>query len=242
MQLTKISDQILHVTCASRLELTLSFCRIQEFYESSFDHIRGKAFSFYDFIKAYSKEDGTLTYFGDWSGFNFPSDVYYKWRSINERSLSEAERYIDAMIRSAVGTGSPFYLIATMKDCDPSTIQHEIAHAMFTLDPGYQITSQSAVKSISPKLFDKLSKKLSSMGYGPNVIVDEIQAYLSTTEVDELDSIFPLSDREFKQLLPAITFLQQNFKLTKRKTIKGKKKNAVTKNKRRTRRVQKASR
>lgn len=241
MQLTKISDQILHITCATRKELTLNFCRIQEFYESSYNHIRGRYFSLYDFIKAYADDNGELTYFKDWSGFNFPGKVYYQWHALNDRYLTEGERYIDSMIRSAMGPGTPeFYLIATTKGCDPDTINHEIAHAMFTLDSGYRIVASGAVMAIKPKLFNNLSAKLKKMGYGENVVVDEIQAYLSTTEVDELDSIFPLTLKEFRELLPTITLLQQNFKLAKR-TIKGNK-NAGTKNKRRSRRVQKASR
>jgi len=60
------------------------------------------------------------------------------------------------------------------------TIQHEIAHALFYINPGYKKEMSLLVIEMERKIFDKIEDLLYNMGYDKSVIVDEIQAYMST--------------------------------------------------------------
>ena len=57
-KLEKIQDGIYHCIIDDMYDLAMTFCRIQEFYESPFSQIRGKNFKLLDFMRIYSKNNG----------------------------------------------------------------------------------------------------------------------------------------------------------------------------------------
>jgi hypothetical protein len=84
-------------------------------------------------------------------------------------------------IRNIVG-GENFYLIGIDQSNgeDPSLIFHEVAHGLYFSSPIYKNKQLKNIERLSPNIRESLSKKISNMGYGENVVNDEIQAYLST--------------------------------------------------------------
>jgi len=161
------------------------FMRYQEFYESDSDSFRGKGFKWTEFVNYYKNKtkNDILTYHEDWSGYNIPCD------SIESCiSLIPDINFYDLIMFSIVDTirdivgNEKFYLIGIdQNDGEKSDlIYHELAHGLWFVSPKYKTEQSNNIESLPNYMETSLSSKLKGMGYGPNVIEDEIQAYLST--------------------------------------------------------------
>lgn len=161
------------------------FMRYQEFYESDSDTFRGKGFKWYDYVKFY-KEKTKKDYFSyheDWTGYNMPCDsiesCITKIPDLNFYDLIMFS-VVDT-IREKVGSEN-FYLIGIDQSDgeDPSLIFHEVAHGLWFSSPIYKKRQTTNIENLSPNIRDSIERKITGMGYGENVVDDEIQAYLST--------------------------------------------------------------
>lgn len=170
------------------------FMRYQEFYESDSDSFRGKGFKWYDFVKFYKKKtkNDYFSYHEDWAGYNIPCDSIESCIAV----IPDLNFY-DLIMFSIVDTikdktgNNDYYLIGIDQSTgeDPSLIFHEVAHGLWFVNPGYKKQQFENIQGLSPEIKDSLSKKISGMGYGENVIDDEIQAYLSTGIGDNMTRI-----------------------------------------------------
>lgn len=173
-----------------RYDLCMYFMRCQEFYESPNPKFRGHSFEIFDFMKWYTKAfgKGKFSYPDDWNGFNIPSNVI--WRLWNEHLIPDKNIYDYEMwmawkeCNAKLNLGddkfvNQFYIIGVTKG-QTATLNHEIAHGLFTLYPEYQKQMTKLVKELDPKIKDTLFKGLKKLGYTPQVYIDESQAYMST--------------------------------------------------------------
>ena len=80
-KIRRVAPNVYSLTFDKRYELCMSLVRIQEFYESPSDDIRGKYFTLERFIDYWSKEmgEGVFDYPAKWNGFNFPGAVLIDW-------------------------------------------------------------------------------------------------------------------------------------------------------------------
>lgn len=167
------------------------FMRYQEFYESDSDSFRGKGFKWYDFVKNYKEKtkNDYFSYHEDWAGYNIPCDsiesCITKIPDINFYDLIMFS--IVDTIRDRVGTDN-YYLIGIDQSNgeDPSLIYHEMAHGLWFVNGVYKTKQTKNINNLDPGFRDRLSRKISGMGYGENVIDDEIQAYLSTGIIPDM--------------------------------------------------------
>ena len=201
MKFIRHTPQILLFKAKSRKELTLTFCRVQEFYEAQNAKLRGKRFDFFKFVEEFLSEGGVLKYFHSWRGFNFPSNIYQEWRRLNPEPTPYEARFI-ACVERALPTGQPFYVIAMLAK-DAPTLDHEIAHAMFFLDPAYRAAATRLVRALPIRLRLRMEKTLKEFGYAKGVVVDEINAFLATSSNAYLLKKFKLQGRD---LLPIAAF------------------------------------
>jgi len=189
MNLKKLTDQILLFEADFVKELSLSFFRVQEFYESKNSNLLRKQFSVIEFLEESMSKEGLLDYFWMWEGYNIPGDVFLEWNNLFVYSeLTPRERELRHNIINNTQRGIPFYVIGALKK-DSRTIDHEIAHAFWYLDEEYQNDMNILnieLKLICPKQYKKIVKYLDKLGYNESVIEDEIQAYLSTERKKEL--------------------------------------------------------
>ena len=98
----------------------------------------------------------------------------------------------------------PFYVIGGKKG-DMNVIDHEIAHALFYMNDSYKAEMEEMNYDFFKKhrmQYSKMVKKLKKMGYGENVIKDEVQAYMSTSKKSELVEDFGL---DYDTIRPMIT-------------------------------------
>jgi len=170
------------------------FMRYQEFYESDSDTFRGKGFKWYDYVKYY-KEKTKKDYFSyheDWAGYNIPCDsiesCITKIPDLNFYDLIMFS-VVDT-IREKVGSEN-FYLIGIDQSDgeDPSLIFHEVAHGLWFSSKGYKNKQMDNIQQLPEYVKNSMAKKITGMGYGENVVDDEIQAYLSTGIGDNMTRI-----------------------------------------------------
>ena len=58
-----------------------------------------------------------------------------------------------------------------------TTFQHELCHAYYHINKKYKKEVDTITKEMDPKIYKKMCKNLTDMGYTEQVFNDEIQAY-----------------------------------------------------------------
>ncbi|MCK4539751.1 ABC transporter ATP-binding protein [Candidatus Parcubacteria bacterium] len=190
---TKLTNKIHLLTFETQQDITSTFLRFQEHYESP--NFRGKIFSFDEFKQWYIKTSpngkisGKFTYYSDWNGFNIPSHVLKPFYDGKFNPLSEQESKLLDIFKDEVGA---FYIIGVhsgTKKID-QLLNHEIAHGLFYTSDNYKadvlrILSQFDVSAIKEELRSKA-------GYHEKVLNDEVHAY-SIDSVSNLKTPIPES-------------------------------------------------
>jgi hypothetical protein len=179
------------LTFETRYELCMSMVRFQEFYESDSTAFRGKYFTLEQYMDYWAKKfgKGEFTYTKTWNGFNVPGSVFFEWfQMFGIEVRSREQRVLDAidelMNKEGVQDIGEVYIIATHRqECDEDRddiIEHEVAHALYTLYPQYRKECLSLLRGIAKNSRANAKKTLTKMGYGRPVHNDEMQAYFST--------------------------------------------------------------
>ena len=170
----RVAHKTYLLTFKSQQEMARTLIRFQEFYENP--KYRGKVFSFKE-IEAWwrKKGGGRMTYYSDWSGFNFPSWVL--------EVFGESFKHITRRERSILNLFKrfkhPFYVIAAVEG-DEETIDHELTHAMYEIARPYHIEVNQIISKHKKKL-KPLFRWLRKQGYAndPLILADEANAYLT---------------------------------------------------------------
>lgn len=218
----KIADTtaIVDVQYNTRYELCSSFMRMQEFYESDIPCIKDNYFTLEKFMDEYAKKNGGFSYTMDWSGFNIPSKVYFDFYGLYRGNLLEKEKVLYSKIdyelynAGIISTDNDirFYIIGSYKECprQAAVIQHEIAHALYSLDEDYAYHSDVTCAVIPFR--DSIIEVLKEWGYSDAVINDELQAYIRTNCKGDWES-FPkvdTTDEEFRGLVKSLQIVFKN--------------------------------
>ena len=204
-ELNEIHPKVWLVTIDNSYDLAMTFCRVQEFYESPFKEIKGKHFNMMDFQRMYSMKfgDGSFTYPLDWAGFNIPSYIINKCYG-HEKSFDDINQYddiiqeIDHKITNSDIDTFKYYLIGSEPKAR-TTIAHEVAHAFYYLYPKYKKTANEITSKVSDKVQQKAKNWLLSMGYDDKVFKDELQAYLTADLYRVIEATEP-NKKETKKL------------------------------------------
>ena len=170
----KIFDGLYHLRFDDPARMALTMMRFQESYESP--EFRGRVFSREEFEQWYAARKGSFTYAQDWGdGFNMPSSALVPFYEGKFDSLTADEssflRYFETV------KDEPFYLIATATSSANGTLDHEIAHALYFLNPDYK----GAVDTILSRIDTPSVKRFLATVYGDYheaVLDDEAHAYL----------------------------------------------------------------
>ena len=192
IELYNIADSIYAVKVGDVKIRCYLFLRYQEYYEGSSKSIRGNRFSIDQFIRWYSEEyknKEMCTYAYYWCGFNIPSWSIEECLSkiVDE---NEYDRLMSNIFSSCISDndGKNFYLLG-IDSLDSDILNHEMAHGMYYTDSDYKIAMDEITESIPADSYAALKKIILDMGYGDNVVDDEIQAYMSTGLIESMSSI-----------------------------------------------------
>jgi hypothetical protein len=179
-KLTEVYPRVFLVEMKDTYDLSMLFCRAQEFYESNFEEIRGKHFNMLEFIALYSKRRGcgAFTYAQDWAGFNLPGNVVSKLYAKNKIiDFNFYDRTFLKIHKHCLTKNNDYYLIGA-ETKNKNTIYHELAHAFFYLDPVYRKAVMNIIKSMKPTLLKKIKNYLcNELGYANKTLLDEVHAY-----------------------------------------------------------------
>lgn len=187
MKLTRLHKQILYFEFPSAREMTLTFFRISEHYESLYPNIREQRFTVEDFLETFMTEDGELTYFYSVYGFNVPGGSFKRFFERNQDHLTRREAALLDQVKSAVNYDiDDFYIIATAS-ADARTLDHELSHAFYYLDPEYRRRVDGLVtNAVRTDLINEFKEALAFMGYNNEVFSDEVGAFLCTGKMRKL--------------------------------------------------------
>lgn len=175
---TRLTDKINLLSFETQQELTSTFLRFQEHYESP--EFKGKIFTLEEFTEWYVKnspkgiETGKFTYHTDWNGFNIPSYVLKPFYDGQFEELSLSEK---TLLDLFTDESEDFYIIGVhgeTKNLD-ALLEHEIAHGLFSTNSEYKeqvlaVLSQFDIESVKKELRSK-------GGYHEDVLDDEVHAY-----------------------------------------------------------------
>lgn len=159
----------------SQEELSLSFMRFQEYYESVNPDFKNKIFTVGQLRAWYSLTYGGDTYHKDWIGFNFPSKVLEPFKKGLFDPLTEYETNLLEFFRYRHDN---FYIIGAQ---DQATLRHELSHALYSTNDQYARTVNSILDNNKKKM-KKVRQFILDKGYNHDVLNDELQAYITDNE------------------------------------------------------------
>lgn len=187
----RITDKILWIAYDDKYAMCMTWLRASEFHESPEEQFKLGKFKILDYIDwyAHNKGKGVFTYPTDWEGFNIGSEWLTKLYVEQKQLIPDWSDYddsVEAIMRYANAVcGEEWALCATMYNRQ-RTLKHEIAHALWATEPSYQEAQLQVIESSPQDVIVQLRNNLSAMGYGEDVLDDEVHAYLAcelTTEV-----------------------------------------------------------
>ena len=187
MKVESTSNNIIFLKAESQYELTSTFLRISEFYESINPKFRNKYFELEEYMDWYAEKYGNFTYMSDWSGFNVPSDAAGRFFARFHEKLSKKEQALHELITQSDVDKSKFYIIGTYEN--DNTVEHEYAHAMYYLDKEYKSKMNALTDALPMKFRTAFADKLIKDGYCKQVLLDEGQAYLATNTMLQTDKM-----------------------------------------------------
>lgn len=198
-EVKQIRPQIFAASIKDNYQRTMLFCRYQEFYESPYEEIRGKFFTWEKYMSVYRNrwKKNLFTYPEDWSGFNIPSNIvekamntFSKDKGPYDEIMSDIWYHCENYPLRYNKPRTKWYLIGA-DSFKSSTMNHEIAHGLYYTSKQYKINCDNLISNIKPAHYDKLRKKIIKMGYidDKKIIDDEIQAFMSTGLYNGLDTI-----------------------------------------------------
>lgn len=173
-QIEEIFPNLIHLKFKSKKDLTSTFLRIQEYYESP--KFRNTIFSLKEFHIWYSNQKGKFSYLTDWAGFNVPCKAFKPFLNNEFKNLTRRELILLESIKNRKGK---FYVIGTYRGSNSKNnaiaLKHEIAHALFHMNPKYKREVLKVLKTIDLKL---MIQDIEDQGYHKSVLKDEANAYI----------------------------------------------------------------
>jgi hypothetical protein len=193
MKITKyrVARGIYLLKFKTQYELTSTFLRIQEHYESPRFH--GRIFSLEQYMDWYAAEKGNFTYYQDWSGFNVPSTAFQPFYDGTFDPLSEKEKHLLGLFAKLK---ERFYVIGIY---EAGSLTHELAHALYFTDEAYRKAVQVEMRKYDTS---RLARQIADAGYAEHVVPDEMQAYIVSPSSGLGSKLGPLTParRKLRQL------------------------------------------
>ena len=190
IEVKNISKNIFLLVFENQKEITSTFLRFQEHFESP--EFRGKIFTLKEYKEWYSKINGDFTYYSDWNGFNIPSYVLKPFYDGKFDPLSKKEEQVLELFKDR---GGDFYIIGIHKNMEEMSnlLTHELAHGLFYTNKKYR---ESTIQIVSGFDLENIKTELRAKGgYHEDVLIDEIQAYL-IDDRNKLNTKIPIGLKE----------------------------------------------
>ena len=180
-KIKEVKPNIFSVVIKDGYDRAMTFCRVQEYYESPNPKFRGQTFDMWDYIEWYSKEYGRgFTYGYDWSGFNIPLEVAYNCYDTLQDVYTPYDEIMEKIVHEIYeknGDSCKGYIIGS-ENTKGDIFKHEVCHGLWSTNKKYKKLAKGLVRGIDPDHLQLFKRNLLDMGYTDKVLEDEIQAYL----------------------------------------------------------------
>jgi len=155
-------------------DLTKSFFRMAEYYDGD---QKKKHVDMAEFLDDWMDRQGNADYFKFWDGFNITDSAFRSWRRTVGK-LSQAEQTVVDAVDQATKGMKKFCVMGISGD-DPATMQHELFHAKYYLDPDFKRNADQLIDECRNDPVIKTMTKIlkTKLDYHTN-IEEEIAAYL----------------------------------------------------------------
>lgn len=194
MLIEQISNRIILLKYETSKDAAVAFLRFQEHYESPNPHFKGGVFTVGEYYDWYSQENGSATYYDDWSGFNIPS---YVLKPFVQGLFDPLTAYEQEIVNHFKYRTDKFYLIGVGMNSTEDTIDHEVCHGLYYTCDEYREAVQQALSDYD---LSDLEDYLLSIGYCEDVLLDEVHAYISASRDYLEGNEFEIDDDLHKNL------------------------------------------
>lgn len=175
IKVTEILPRVIHFKFDSLYDMSSTFIRYQEFYESP--KFRDKAFTLAEYMDWYvsMQDDGKFDYLEQVQGIGLPMYSMYDFeRAVLGEFSGREEKLMGYMDHNL--DEHEYYIIATATKGDKSALAHEVAHGMYYTIPEYQKEVNAITKGVK---IPSLTKHINKGGYYHKAVKkDEFHAYL----------------------------------------------------------------
>lgn len=191
----RLATKVWAIEGETQAEIGKAFIRFQEFYENPV--LKGRKDITVPMIESWwkehrKKEQITDSYYEYWVGFNIPGRVFAQLiinpdfrpaPSLTDFFRPRFKRQEDQLL--SLIADIPLeelvesYLIGYSTHRN-DVVDHELAHAFFSTNRMYKSSQMYNIARLPTPVFDGLRNELVEWGYHPDVVHDEIQAYMST--------------------------------------------------------------
>lgn len=202
---------VLHLRYPTQREAAIALCRLDQFSEGA-EEYRGKYFTHEQWKSEWKRLLKTgIDYFSYYEGWNIPSDTAREFFEVFDDLIPEEDLLYAAWFMSGKG-----YIIVDFEGADPTVMDHEVAHALYSLSAVYRERIQGIIERIPNHTYILSTECLIQAGYPENqeILDDEIHAYWMTSTDEELQEVFagiPLIimkhwQKQFKEIYHEETF------------------------------------
>jgi hypothetical protein len=164
----RVCEGVHYLEFSSDAGMCWHLMRFQEFWENP--RFRGKPFNREQYLSWFLAKNGE-EFKDPWVGCAFPSSAVDAFRDLRMTPDAAEDKVLDRLPDSG-----KYFVIASGPD--PSTFEHELAHAFYYLDRSYRKKADAAVMGLRKSTREFLFDQLSQLWYGPRRLMDESQAYL----------------------------------------------------------------
>ena len=171
--------------------MAYTFLRVNEYSEGNIFY--RQIFETDLFVEKWCEKNNQemFTYTKKWNGYNVPGKIYEEWiKKINKSSvLSDSENDLYMLLKKAVDYDyiGNYYIYAVCENTNDTeyktVINHETAHALYFLYPKYRKKINSFIKELPDEFISLANNELIKRGYRREVLRDEIQAFLSSENI-----------------------------------------------------------
>lgn len=178
----EILPHIWHIRFSNRYWMCATIMRYSEFVESNTELILKKKFTYEQFMDFYAEQHNwKFRYFEDWAGFNLSkTDIKLFQEQFRPIDLLEKEKVFWHVIEKIkyIEKTHNFEIITTDSN---NTLIHEIAHALYNINPKYQLKvlhELGVLEKKHPYLYRRVYKDIIKSGYNKEVIYTELNSYI----------------------------------------------------------------
>lgn len=188
IEVEQIGPGILHLKFPTNHDMHLGLMRFSDFYEG--DKLKGKFFDHETLIRTWIQDYKQFDLFESVAGYNLTDrDVRKFFQKFKEESLWDIEKDIKEALSPYLKKKDKFCVIGCTIG-DDITFNHEAAHGFYYLDKEYKKDMDKLVNGFRKDQKAQIMKGLEELGYIKKVLMDEAQAFLSTSTMGDLHYMF----------------------------------------------------